>query len=70
MYDAVSIFWFFINTIFFSFQIIGDYCCGKGRNLVHASDSVESAKKEINIWFKPNEVLDYKKTVESWLYPG
>ena len=50
-------------------SIRGDYCCGKGRNLVHASDSLESANREINIWFKPNEILEYKKSIDSWLYP-
>ena len=33
-----------------------DLALDKGRNLVHGSDSVESAAREINIWFK-NEVL-------------
>lgn len=33
-------------------SIRGSYCCDKARNLVHASDSVESAKRELEIWFK------------------
>lgn len=29
-------------------------------NLIHASDSIETAKKEINLWFKPEELHSYK----------
>lgn len=32
-------------------SIRGTYSCDKARNLVHSSDSVESAKREIGIWF-------------------
>jgi len=34
------------------------------RNLVHASDSPETAEKEIPIWFSENEILEYKKADE------
>lgn len=33
--------------------IRGDFCIDVGRNICHGSDSVESAKKEIALWFKP-----------------
>ncbi len=36
--------------------IRGDYCIDVGRNVIHGSDSVESAKKEIALWFKPEEI--------------
>jgi nucleoside-diphosphate kinase len=36
--------------------IRGDFCIDVGRNICHGSDSVESAKKEIALWFKPEEV--------------
>lgn len=39
--------------------IRGDFCLDVGRNLCHGSDSVESAKKEINLWFKPEEMNKY-----------
>lgn len=29
-------------------------------NIIHASDSIEAAKKEISLWFKPEELLTYK----------
>jgi len=39
-----------------------------GRNVCHGSDSVESAKKEIALWFKEGEVLTYESPVKSWVY--
>ncbi|HEX3031485.1 MAG TPA: nucleoside-diphosphate kinase [Bacillota bacterium] len=48
--------------------IRGDFAIEVGRNVVHASDSVESAQREISIYFKPEELLDYQKAEESWLY--
>lgn len=38
------------------------------RNLVHASGKVEEAENEIGIWFKPEEVINYKLVQESILY--
>lgn len=38
----------------------GDLCVATGRNLCHASDSVETAEKEIELWFKPEELLPYE----------
>jgi nucleoside-diphosphate kinase len=34
----------------------------------HGSDSVESAKKEIALWFKEGEVLAYESPVKNWVY--
>merc|ERR1719383_1281329 len=36
--------------------IRGDLCIQVGRNICHGSDSVESANKEIALWFKPEEL--------------
>jgi nucleoside-diphosphate kinase len=47
--------------------IRGDYCLGKGRNLVHASDSAESAAREIGLWFAPSEIIEYSKTIDQWV---
>ena len=47
--------------------IRGDYCLGKGRNLVHASDSAESANREIGLWFAPSEIIEYSKTIDQWV---
>lgn len=38
------------------------------RNVVHASGSVEEALGEINLWFKPEEVLNYRLIQDSILY--
>jgi len=48
--------------------IRGDLGCSKGYNLVHGSDSAETAAREINLFFQPSEIVDYKLTDEDWLY--
>ncbi|MGB2807056.1 MAG: nucleoside-diphosphate kinase [Sedimentisphaerales bacterium] len=48
--------------------IRGDFGCSKGYNLVHGSDSAESAEQEIKLFFRPSEIVDYKLTDEDWLY--
>jgi nucleoside-diphosphate kinase len=48
--------------------IRGDYCIDTGRNVCHGSDSVESANKEIALWFKTEELFDYKRCDEEWIY--
>ena len=48
--------------------IRGDYALFTGNNIVHGSDSLESAAREIDLFFYPNEVISYKKDLESWVY--
>ncbi|MET1123874.1 MAG: nucleoside-diphosphate kinase [Archaeoglobaceae archaeon] len=48
--------------------IRGDYGIDVGRNVIHASDSPESAEREINLFFKPDEILEYRRIDEDWLY--
>jgi nucleoside-diphosphate kinase len=38
--------------------IRGDFCCSQRYNLVHRADSLESAKEEIELFFKPEELMD------------
>jgi nucleoside-diphosphate kinase len=38
------------------------------RNIIHASGSVEEAENEINLWFKPEEVLNYRLIQDAILY--
>ena len=38
------------------------------RNIVHASGSVEEAENEINLWFKPEEILSYRLIQDAILY--
>lgn len=48
--------------------IRGDYAIDVGRNVCHGSDAVESAKKEIALWFGEGEVLEWKKMDQEWVY--
>jgi nucleoside-diphosphate kinase len=48
-------------------SIRGDYGQTIGRNLVHGSDSPESAAREIAIWFTPAEILSRKHDQDRWL---
>ena len=43
-------------------SIRADFCMAKEYNIIHASDSPESAKREINLWFKEDEICDNYKT--------
>ncbi|MGN1045056.1 MAG: nucleoside-diphosphate kinase [Candidatus Methanomethylophilaceae archaeon] len=48
--------------------IRGDYGMQVGMNIIHGSDSVESAEREISIFFRPEELVSYDKTIQSWIY--
>jgi len=49
--------------------IRGDFCIEVGRNICHGSDSVESANKEIDLWFgKEKEVVDWTQASVNWVY--
>jgi len=46
-----------------------DYCIDVGRNVCHGSDSVESAKKEIALWFPDQkEVISWKSVNDPWVF--
>jgi nucleoside-diphosphate kinase len=47
--------------------IRGDLGLHTGMNLIHGSDSVESAEREIAIFFAPSEVLSYTKAGDQWV---
>ncbi len=47
--------------------IRGDYATSPGHNMIHASDSIESADREINLFFKPEEMHEYMLAVRPWL---
>lgn len=44
-----------------------DYALMTGRNLTHASDSPETAEKEISLWFKSEELVSWQHDHEDWL---
>jgi nucleoside-diphosphate kinase len=49
--------------------IRGDFSVDLGRNVIHGSDSVESAAREIAIFFTPNELLSsWSRSHEAWIY--
>ena len=48
--------------------IRGDFGCSKGYNLVHGSDSLKSAEQEINLFFRPDEIINYELANANWLY--
>lgn len=48
--------------------IRGDFAQDIGRNIIHGSDSVASAERELAIYFKPEELLEYEYLPSQWLY--
>merc|ERR1711977_422646 len=48
--------------------IRGDFAIDVGRNVCHGSDAVESAQKEIALWFKPEELVQWKSAQFGWIY--
>ena len=51
--------------------IRGDFGASKTFNLVHGSDSPESAEIEIALYFEPNQILDYRTAADAWtVKPG
>ncbi len=47
--------------------IRGDLALDIGRNLVHGSDSPESAERELNLFFSAAELLDYTRANDGWI---
>ncbi|MFH4976776.1 hypothetical protein AB6A40_003485 [Gnathostoma spinigerum] len=48
--------------------IRGDFSIMTGRNIVHGSDSLQSAKREIAHWFKPEEIMEWSCANDKWIY--
>jgi nucleoside-diphosphate kinase len=48
-------------------SIRGDFALETAQNLVHASDSAETAAGEIDLWFRPEELLAYDRDVDRWV---
>jgi nucleoside-diphosphate kinase len=45
-----------------------DYGLEIGRNLTHASDSIENGVKEIELWFQPEELVDWARATDPWVF--
>ncbi|CAA2996838.1 nucleoside diphosphate kinase 3-like [Olea europaea subsp. europaea] len=48
--------------------IRGDLAVVVERNIIHGSDGPETAKDEIKLWFKPEELVSYTNNAEKWIY--
>ncbi|CAH8356546.1 unnamed protein product [Eruca vesicaria subsp. sativa] len=48
--------------------IRGDLAVVVGRNIIHGSNGPVTAKDEINLWFKPQELVSYTTNAEKWIY--
>ncbi|MGE5224117.1 MAG: nucleoside-diphosphate kinase [Omnitrophica WOR_2 bacterium] len=45
-----------------------DYALEVGRNLTHASDTVENGVNEVALWFKPEELVTWKRSIDPWIF--
>jgi len=48
--------------------IRGDFGVSNSFNLIHGSDSPEAATKELGLFFKPEELLEWTPTIQTWVY--
>lgn len=48
--------------------IRGDYGVNIGRNLIHGSDAIETAQREIALWFKEDELVSWENAMKPWLF--
>ena len=47
--------------------IRADFALTIGENIIHASDGAGSAEREINLFFKPEELVDYQRAIDPWI---
>ena len=45
-----------------------DYGLEVGRNLTHASDSPENGEKEVALWFSDEEIVDWQRAIDTWVF--
>jgi nucleoside-diphosphate kinase len=48
--------------------IRGDFGVSNSFNLIHGSDSPEAADKELKLFFKPDELIDWTPAIQTWVY--
>ncbi|MFD2214236.1 nucleoside-diphosphate kinase [Metabacillus endolithicus] len=48
--------------------IRGDYTMFVSKNIIHGSDSTKSAEREISLFFQDNELVEYDKALNTWIY--
>jgi nucleoside-diphosphate kinase len=47
--------------------IRGDLALFMGKNVIHGSDSLQSAEREIKLFFRPEELVTYSKEIDFWI---
>jgi nucleoside-diphosphate kinase len=45
-----------------------DFALEVGRNLTHASDSIENGEQEVSLWFKPQELVEWQRSTDPWIF--
>ena len=45
-----------------------DFALEVGRNLTHASDTVENGEKEVALWFRPDELVNWSRDTDRWIF--
>ncbi|MCB0117887.1 MAG: nucleoside-diphosphate kinase [Anaerolineales bacterium] len=45
-----------------------DFGLEVGRNLIHASDKVETGEREVALWFKAEELVDWSRAIDAWVF--
>jgi nucleoside-diphosphate kinase len=45
-----------------------DFALEVGRNLTHASDTVDNGKNEVALWFKPGELITWDRDADKWIF--
>jgi nucleoside-diphosphate kinase len=45
-----------------------DFALQIGRNLTHASDTVENGEKEVALWFRPEELVNWERCTDPWIF--
>ena len=48
-------------------SIRGTYALEIGQNLIHGSDSPKTAQSEVDLFFKPEEIVSYQRAVDQWI---
>ncbi|CAN5725832.1 nucleoside-diphosphate kinase [soil metagenome] len=48
-------------------SIRGDFALETGQNIVHASDSAETAAAELALWFADDELFNYRRDIDRWV---
>jgi len=45
-----------------------DFALEVGRNLIHASDRPETGEREVDLWFRKQELIDWKREIDRWVF--